>query len=387
VRSTWNRPTVRRTLLLLILVVIAVGAFGGHWWWKRQLPGIVVSPLLGAIALPPGFQIEMYASGVPNARSLALGARGTVFVGSRRAGSVYAVVDADRDNRAERVIPIATGLSQPNGVAFRDGALYVAEISRILRFDDIESRLDNPPAPVVVNDALPRDLAHGWKFIRFGPDGWLYVPVGAPCNACESPDTRYAALLRMHPDGSGLEVFARGIRNTVGFDWHPETRELWFTDNGRDWMGDELPPDELNHAPLPGKHFGFPYCHGMENADPQLGQKHACSEFTPPAIELGPHVAALGMRFYTGAMFPPEYHHQIFIAEHGSWNRRTPIGYRLTLVRFEGNRAVKYETFAEGWLRAKWPWGRPVDIEVMPDGALLVSDDLAGAIYRISYGQ
>lgn len=340
---------------------------------------------LRTIKLPPGFEISVYASDVPNARSLALSPQGTLFVGTRNAGNVYAVVDRDHDHKADEVITLARGLFMPNGVAFRDGALYVAEVNRIVRYDNIEADLHKPPPALVVTSNLPRDRGHGWKFIRFGPDGLLYVPVGAPCNVCEREDERYAALLRMHPDGTGLEVFAQGIRNTVGFDWHPKTQELWFTDNGRDQMGNDIPPDELNHAPKQGLHFGFPYCHGGTIPDPQFGSKRSCTEFTPPAIALGPHVAALGMRFYTGAMFPPEYHNQIFIAEHGSWNRETPLGYRIMVVRLDNNRAVSYEPFAEGWLQGDQAWGRPADVLVMPDGALLVSDDEAGVIYRISY--
>ncbi|MGH7961390.1 MAG: PQQ-dependent sugar dehydrogenase [Candidatus Binatia bacterium] len=340
---------------------------------------------LQTIKLPPGFTISIYANNVPNARSMVLSPTGTLFVGTRAAGKVYAVVDRDRDNKADEVITLAQGLYAPNGVAFRDGALYVAEVNRILRYDNIEANLKNPPEPVIVNDTLPRDRGHGWKFIRFGPDGLLYVPVGAPCNICEREDERYASLLRMQPDGSGLEVFAQGIRNTVGFDWHPETRELWFTDNGRDWMGNDRPPDELNHAPQKGLHFGFPYCHGQAIPDPEFSATRKCEEFTAPEIALGPHVAALGMRFYTGSMFPKEYHNQVFIAEHGSWNRDTPLGYRVMLVRLDNTQAVKYETFAEGWLQGDSAWGRPVDVLVMPDGALLVSDDEASVIYRISY--
>jgi glucose/arabinose dehydrogenase len=341
--------------------------------------------LLNKIKLPPGFEISVYASNVPGARSMTLSPNGTLFVGTRTGGRVYAIVDRDKDNKVDEIIPIARGLNEPNGVAFREGALFVAEINRVLRYDNIEDRLRNPPKPVVVNDQFPRDRHHGWKFIAFGPDGKLYVPVGAPCNVCERDADRYAVIRRMTADGSGLETFARGVRNTVGFDWHPETKELWFTDNGRDWMGDDLPPDELDYAPRPGLHFGFPYCHGKNIPDPEFGKKHRCDEFTPPAMELNPHVAALGMRFYTGTMFPKEYRNQIFIAEHGSWNRSTPIGYRVTLVRLEKNRAVKYEVFAEGWLQGRQAWGRPVDVLVMPDGALLVSDDEANAIYRISY--
>lgn len=361
-------------LLLCLTGAVACSTAGR----SRELP-------LNKIKLPPGFQISLYARGVPNARSLALGPGGTLFVGTRSAGNVYALRDTNGDHRADQVITIARGLRMPNGVAVRDAALYVAEVSRVLRYDNIEARLNDPPQPVVVNAGFPSDRHHGWKFIRFGPDGMLYVPVGAPCNICERDDERYASITRLKPDGTGLEVFARGIRNTVGFDWHPETRELWFTDNGRDWMGDDLPPDELNHAPQKGLHFGYPYCHGKNIADPEFGRKRQCREFAPPAMELGPHVAALGMRFYTGTMFPAEYRNQIFIAEHGSWNRSRPIGYRVMLVRLEKGRAAKYEVFAEGWLEASRAWGRPVDVLVMPDGALLVSDDEAGAIYRISY--
>ena len=367
----WSRSLLSLLLLLLTLSCSSVDSDSG------------VS--LDTIKLPPGFAISVYANNVPNARSMALSPRGTLFVGTRTEGNVYAIVDRNQDNTADEVITLARGLNMPNGVAFRDGALYVATVNRVLRFDDIENHLNNPPQPVVVNDSFPRDRSHGWKFIRFGPDGMLYVPVGAPCNICEREDERYASITRMKPDGTDLEVFARGIRNTVGFDWHPQTQELWFTDNGRDWLGNDQPPDELNHAPQKGLHFGFPYCHGGNIADPEFGKEHKCEEFTPPATLLGPHVAALGMRFYTGTMFPDEYRNQIFIAEHGSWNRSIPIGYRVTLVRLENNRAVEYKVFAEGWLQNGRAWGRPADVQVMPDGALLVSDDKANVIYRISY--
>jgi glucose/arabinose dehydrogenase len=354
----------------------------------------VPDPLpLNEIKLPTGFAIDVYAR-VPNARQMALGARGTLFVGSREAGLVHAVVDQDGDQKGDQVHRIAEGLTMPSGVAFRDGALYVAAVSRVLRFDDIEARLETPPAPAVVSAGFPSDRHHGWKFIAFGPDGMLYVPVGAPCNICEREDPSYASITRMKPDGSGREVFASGVRNTVGFDWHPETKELWFTDNGRDALGDDVPPDELNHAPKPGLHFGFPYCHGTGIADPEFGSKRPCSEFRPPAQNLAAHIAAIGMRFYTGTMFPEEYRNQIFIAEHGSWNRSTPLGYRVMLVKLEGNKPVSYTPFAEGWLRPGGPrgrggvgdnWGRPADVLVMPDGALLVSDDRGGVVYRISY--
>ena len=341
------------------------------------------------IRLPPGFSIRVWAR-VPGARSLARGPGGTVFVGTRSDGDVYAVRPSPSPEVAGKVVVVARGLNSPNGVAVQGGALFVAEISRVLRFDDIEARLDAPPAPVVVTDRFPKETHHGWKFIAFGPDGWLYVPVGAPCNICEPKEPVYAAIHRLKPDGSQLELYASGVRNTVGFDWHPDTKELWFTDNGRDWMGDDLPPDELNRAPRAGLHFGYPYCHGRSLSDPEHGKKRPCTQFEPPERELPAHVASLGMRFYTGKMFPEEYRNQIFIAEHGSWNRSTKIGYRVTLVLLTDGHAASYETFAEGWLKKGFlgvgdVWGRPVDLLVMPDGALLVSDDYAGAIYRISY--
>lgn len=340
---------------------------------------------LDQIRLPKGFSISLFADDVPNARSLALGSQGTVFVGTRTDGRVYAVVDRDRDGVADQVHTLAEGLDMPNGVAFRDGDLYLAEVGRIWRYDDIEEHLAEPPEPELVHEDLPEIRHHGWKFIAFGPDGWLYVPVGAPCNICESKNEIFASILRMKPDGSGREVYAHGVRNTVGFDWHPQTGVLWFTDNGRDWMGDDRPPDELNRAPKKGLHFGYPYCHGGDLPDPDFGEGHPCSEFVPPAQKLGPHVAALGLRFYTGDQFPAEYKHQIFFAEHGSWNRTEPIGYRVMLVRLKGTEVVSYEPFAQGWLQEDDVWGRPVDVEVMPDGSMLVSDDRAGVIYRITY--
>jgi glucose/arabinose dehydrogenase len=347
---------------------------------------------LDRITLPPGFSIAVFTADVPNARSLARSPSGIVFVSTRQAGDVYAVLDRDQDNTADEVLTIATGLNMPNGVAFRDGALYVAEVNRILRYDGIEGRLNDPPTPVVVDEDFPTERAHGWKFVRFGPDGKLYVPVGAPCNICDrtGEDARFATITRMDPDGGAQEVYAHGVRNSVGFDWHPVTGELWFTSNGRDRLGDTSPGDTLNHAPESGMHFGFPFCHQGDTPDPEFGEQRACDEFSPPAQTLGPHVASLGMRFYTGQMFPQQYRNQIFIAEHGSWNR-TPeaghTGFRLTLATLDGDRVTDYSVFAEGWLNAdNSSWGRPVDIEVLPDGSLLVSDDTVGAIYRITYG-
>lgn len=342
-------------------------------------------PQLSDIALPPGFSISVYAANVPGARSMTLGDKGTLFVGTRNEGKVYAVVDRNGDMTADEVITLVKGQRMPNGVAFRNGSLYVAEVSRVLRYDNIEKQLNNPPRPTIVNSSFPDKTHHGWKFIRFGPDGRLYVPVGAPCNVCEEEDSRFATIMRMEPNGTKLEIFASGVRNTVGFDWHPLTGELWFTDNGRDWLGDDLPPDELNRAPKGGLHFGFPYWHGINIPDPGYSGKRRKESVIPPEIELGPHVAALGMRFYAGKMFPEAYRNQIFIAEHGSWNRSERNGYRITLVRLKGNRAVSYETFASGWLRDGTVRGRPVDLQVMPDGSMLVSDDKSGMIYRISY--
>jgi glucose/arabinose dehydrogenase len=370
-----------RSLPVLALLALAAAGCNPD---GTPTPQSATSPL-ERIELPDGFRIDYFARDVPGARSLAAGPDGIVFVGTRAEGVVYALVDADGDGKAERVTTVARGLTQPNGVALREGALYVAEIDRVLRFDGLATRLADPPEPETVNDAFPSDRHHGWKFIRFSPDGeWLYVPVGAPCNVCDEGDP-YSAILRMRPDGSGLEVFARGVRNTVGFDWHPETGELWFTDNGRDWMGDDLPPDELNRAARPGLHFGFPHCHGGVLPDPEFAAGRECDEFEPPVRRLGAHVAALGMRFYDGESFPDEYRGVVFIAEHGSWNRSSKVGYRVTTVRAESAGEPAYEAFAEGWLDGEEAWGRPVDVEVLADGSLLVSDDLAGAVYRITH--
>lgn len=342
---------------------------------------------LGRIKLPPGFAIELWAR-VDNARAMALGAHdangGTLFVGSLRAGKVHAVSFDARFN-AQDVRVLASGLQLPAGVAYRAGSLYVSAVSRIVRYDDVDWRSARPPTAVLVTDQLPGETHHGWRFIAFGPDDKLYVPVGAPCNVCAPDQRRYANIMRMQPDGSALEVFARGVRNSVGFDWHPQTKALWFTDNGRDLLGDDSPPDELNHAPRSGMNFGYPYCHGGDLPDPELGGEHRCQEFAAPAQRLGPHVAALGMRFYRGTMFPAHYRGQILIAEHGSWNRSKKTGYRITLVRLRGSQAVAYETFASGWLDGETAWGRPSDLMVLPDGSLLVADDHAGAIYRIVY--
>ena len=363
------------------MVIVLLNTTSGHPAGKRaDLP-------LKLIKLPPGFKIDIYATGLPNARSMVLGPRGILFVGTRKTGNVYAVLDHDGDFRADEVVTLIKDLNMPNGVAFRNGSLYVAEVNRISRYDNIEKQIRFPPQPVIINNTFPRDRHHGWKYIAIGPDKMLYVPVGAPCNVCKKEDSRYSTIMRMKLDGSGLEIYAHGVRNTVGFDWHPLTQELWFTNNGRDWMGDDLPPDTLHHAPEKGLHFGFPYCHAGDIPDPKYGKMRPCNEFAKPALKLDPHVAPLGMKFYTGSMFPLPYRNRVFIAEHGSWNRSVPIGYRITMAIFDKNNTLRYETFAEGWLQNSKAWGRPVDIIEMNDGSLLVSDDKAGAIYRITYGQ
>ena len=347
---------------------------------QRTLP-------LHTIKLPPGFVIDVFAE-VKNARSMTISPTGVIYVGNRNGDKVYAIKDTDGDGRADKKWIVASGMKTPNGVAFKDGDLYVAEVNRILKFPSIESNLSSPPAPVIVNDSYPTERHHGWKYIAFGPDGKLYVPVGAPCNICESEDEIFASITRINADGTGREVFASGVRNTVGFTWHPVTKEMWFTDNGRDMLGDDIPPCELNHAPKAGMHFGYPYCHAGTIKDPEFGNKRTCDEFTPPAQKLGPHVAPLGIKFYTGNMFPDSYRNNAFITEHGSWNRSKKIGYRVSLVKIESNnKAVSYETFASGWLNeaTQDAWGRPVDVLVLEDGSMLVSDDFADVIYRITY--
>ena len=370
-----NPLPAMRLLRFILCALAALAAACAH---AQRLP-------LDKIRLPPGFQIAVFASNIPNARGMAWGDKGTLFVGSRGAGNVYAL--KHKDGKVTHVHTVAKGLNMPSGLAFSNGALYVAAVERILRYDNIEAWLASnaagAPRPAVVSDKFPGEMHHGWKYLRFSPDGWLYVPVGAPCNVCE-PDERHGLIARIRPDGSGYEVYARGVRNSVGFDFDPVTGELWFTDNGRDSMGDDLPSDELNHAPGAGMHFGFPYCHQGDTPDPGYARR-ACSEFTPPEVKLGPHVASLGMRFYTGTQFPAEYRNNIFIAEHGSWDRSSKIGYRVKRVILEGGKAVRQEVFADGWLQGQSAWGRPADIEVMADGSLLVADDYAGAIYRISY--
>ncbi len=355
---------------------------------------------LSSLTLPAGFRADVFAEKVENARTMVRGPQGTIFVGSRTAGKVHAVIDRDGDFKADRVVVIASGLNQPNGLAMRSGALYVATADQLLRFDDIEQQLDATPKPVTVTEDLPNPKAgHTWKFIAFGPDDLLYMSVGAPCNVCLSPPL-VSAIVRMKPDGSQMEVFAEGVRNSVGFDWHPVTGELWFTDNGRDMLGDDVPGDELNVAPKAGLHFGFPYCHQGDITDPEFGTQRPCSTTEAPAQTLGAHVAAIGFTFYTGDMFPSTYKNAAIIAEHGSWNRTPPSGYRVMVARTDGRRVTSYEPLVEGflpgmkegtapggWGAGKAAQGRPADVLQLPDGSLLVSDDSGNRLIRLSYGR
>jgi glucose/arabinose dehydrogenase len=361
-----------RIILILILAVVTVQA---------QNP----EEFLNEINLPEGFKIEVFASNIENARSLEKGTDGVVFVGNRGGGKVYALVDKDLDGKSDNTYVLAEGLNQPNGVAFRDGDLYIGEISRISVMRDIVNHLADPPKLETIRDDFPTESHHGAKHIAFGPDGKLYVPVGAPCNICLEEDERFASIMRMNADGAELELFASGIRNTVGLAWHPQTKELWFTDNGRDWLGDNKPNDELNHASKKGMHFGYPFCHNGDLPDPKFGDQRDCSEFEPPVQKLLPHIAPLGLTFLEEDAFPEPYRNSIFIAEHGSWNRTTPIGYRISRVELKDGKAVKYEAFADGWLQGSKRLGRPVDVLELNDGSLLVSDDHSNCVYRITY--
>ena len=360
-----------RSLALLSLVSIAYPLLGA----AQSDPG------LADIALPEGFSIEVFADEIPNARSMAAGDNGTVFVSTRSDGRVFAIRPGE--SGADRVVTIAEGLRTPNGIDVFEGDLYVAETRRLIRFADIEDNLDQVPDYEVLDESFPTERHHGWRYIKFGPDGKLYMSIGAPCNVCDLDS--FGIIQRMDPDGSNKETVAYGVRNSVGLEFHPVTGELWFTDNGRDMLGDDLPPGELNRATSNGQHFGFPFCHGGEVLDPEFGDRRSCDEFESPVRKLGPHVAPLGLEIYDGEMFPEEYRGAAFIAEHGSWNRSKKIGYRVTMVRLENGRALDYEVFAEGWLQGEQVSGRPVDLLVLDDGSLLVSDDHAGRIYRIRY--
>ena len=342
-------------------------------------------PELSNLKLPNGFTISVYADKVENARSMAVADNGIVYVGSRVAGKVYAVVDENKDKVADKVITVAENLNAPIGVTLLNGSLYVAEISRVIKFDNIAKTYNTKPKYKIIKDDFPTDKWHGQKIIKAGPDGKIYIPIGAPCNVCDREDEVYSKIWRMNPDGSDFEIYASGVRNTVGFAWHPTTKEMWFTDNGRDEMGDNIPSCELNHAPKAGMHFGFPYCHSGVVPDPEFGKLKSCDQFVPPAAHLGPHVAPLGLHFYTGKQFPAQYQQNIFVAEHGSWNRTRKIGYRVNLITLGNSKVVSDTPFIEGFLQDEKVIGRPVDIAQMDDGSMLISDDLGGRLYRVSY--
>ena len=392
------RRIIVTSVAVLIVGALAVSARAQDPPWKQGMPPAMKDSPLAPIAqppapkapgeipfekikVPPGFTVSLWAYGINNARAMTWGDKGTLFVSSRVAGNVYAVVDR---GASREVKTIAKGLNLPNGVAFKNGTLYIAEVSRITKMEGIEDRLDNPPAMTVVYDILPRDLPHSWKYLAFGPDGKLYFNIGAPCNICMPPDT-HANISRVNPDGTGFEYYAHGVRNSVGFDWHPVTKELYFTTHGRDWLGEDVPNDRFDHAPRKGLHFGYPYCHQGDIPDPEYGKGRSCGEFAPPLLKTGPHVAGNGVHFYTGSMFPAEYKNRAFLAQRGSWNRTQKIGFRVMMVTLRTADVPKYEVFAEGWLQSDQIWGRPVYVQEMRDGSLLVSDDYAGAIYRITY--
>lgn len=342
-------------------------------------------PELKALRLPVGFSISVYSDQVENARAMAVSPSGIVFVASRTTGKVFAVVDSNQDFIADKVITVAEGLDSPIGVTLLKGALYVSEISRVVRIDNIEQTYANKPAIQVVKDDFPKDKWHGEKIIKAGPDGKLYIPIGAPCNVCDKETEPYAKIYRMDPDGSNFEVYARGIRNSVGFAWEPTTKELWFTDNGRDLLGDNMPSCELNRATRAGQHFGFPFCHSGVLLDPEFGANKSCADYVAPEAKLGPHVAPLGLAFYEGTQFPEQYRRQLFVAEHGSWNRTQKIGYRVQLITLVNNQVITDTPFIEGFVQGDKVLGRPVDVAFLRDGSMLVSDDFRGRLYRVTY--
>ena len=374
----------QRLIIFAVVMVIVTGAVSFKFFSNTnsfdELP-------LEQIKLPEGFKIAIYAR-VPNARSMVLSDNGTLFVGNRSEDNVYAVQDTDGDMVADKTYIIDKGLKMPNGVALKDGNLYVAAISKILKYENIEANLENPPEPKVIYDNYPTETHHGWKYIAFGPDGLLYVPVGAPCNICYRNDNPiYASITRIDVDNPKPELVAEGVRNTVGFDWDPKTGKLWFTDNGRDMMDDDTPPCELNVVTESNQHFGYPFCHGGTILDPEFGTGKSCTDYTSPALNFIAHTAPLGMNFYEGKMFPEAYDNRIFVAQHGSWNRSKKSGYVVLAIDHDDVSASNAEVFASGWLddETQKAWGRPVDVINMPDGSMLISDDYADVVYRVSY--
>ena len=372
--------------------------------WKQGMPAAMsdskLAPLAGKmtitpaaeiplqnVKLPPGFKVEVWATGIPGGRAMARGDDGKVYVGTRAIGRVYEITDNGRE-RTSRVV--VDKLVQPAGVAFRNGSLYVMAINKVLRFDGIEKNPNATPVDLTDNFKLPPEQHHNWKYIAFGPDGKLYVPFGAPCNICELPTPEYAQIRRYNPDGSGMEVLATGIRNSVGFDWHPVTKELWFTNHGRDWWGDDKPHDTLHRLHKTGLSFGFPYCHEGTLPDDAVTKPNACAGVEKPVALMGPHSAVMGVTFYTGNMFPAEYKNVAFVARKGSWNRNTKIGFDIVTVRADADgKNARVTPFMTGFLNSSDQtfWGRPAYMLQMPDGAMLVSDEQLGAIYRISYSR
>ena len=402
-----SRGGVRAASVLATCLIVAAGVYAQEKkeeeppFWAigkpKTGPGAQMAPVaappvptpaeqLPKLKAPAGFKVEVYQPGLLDARAIRRGDKGTIFVSSLFvAGKIYAITEKGGKREVKTIL---SGLELPSGIEFHKGALYVATPKKVMRYDNIEDKLDSPPQPVDVYTNLPGDIPHGWKFLRFGPDGKLYVPVGAPCNICSPDLEKYAQIFRINADGSGREIVARGVRNTVGFDFHPKTKELWFTDNQRDWLSEDFPLDELNRLKNPGKdHFGYPFCHSGTMADPEFGWGKSCADYVKPAASMGPHAAPLGMKFYTGNMFPAKYRGQIFIARHGPWNRTKKYA-DVSVAYLNGNSQVtKVEPFLTGWVKDNQYLGRPVDIMQMPDGSLLVSDDHNGAIYRVSYGR
>lgn len=359
--------------LSLTLVLLALFTFGS-----------AANINLKQLTVPAGFKIEFFAENVENARQMALSPSGIVYVGSRKAGKVYALKDVDSDGKVDQRWLVAEDLNMPSGLAFKEDDLYVADVDKILKFTNIDANLEQPVIELFFND-LPDDDHHGWKFIRFAPNGDLIIPVGAPCNICEAPTDKHARILALDMNTKTLTELAKGVRNTVGFDYHPLTNQLWFSDNGRDMMSDDVPGDEINRLIDVGSHFGYPYFHAGDVADPEFSKGKKSSDYIFPEYTLGAHVAPLGVHFYRGQQFPKSYKNQLFVAEHGSWNRTKKSGYKVALLTIENSKVVNYQAFISGFMQAEKTFGRPVAILELADGSLLVSDDFANVIYRISY--
>nr|WP_306287739.1 PQQ-dependent sugar dehydrogenase [Pseudoalteromonas sp. WY3] len=344
---------------------------------------VMAKNILDKLTVAPGFELSLFASDVENARQVVVSKKGIVYVGSRKAGNVYALIDHNSDGVADKKMLVAEGLNMPSGLAMKDGDLYVGEVHRIIRFKNIDTQLKNPQFEVLY-DALPSERHHGWKFLRFAPTGELIIPVGVPCNIC-AEDERFGRIFALNVETKQITTLAQGVRNSVGFDFHPSTQALWFSDNGRDMMGDDIPPDELNRVTKEGEHFGFPYVHAGAIIDPEFGKGKKIADYTSPALALPAHVAPLGIHFYNGKQFPASYKQQLFVAEHGSWNRSKKSGYKVALASIEQGRVTKYTPFITGFMQDETTYGRPVAFAELGDGSLLISDDYANVIYRVSY--